>query len=151
MELSIGGFPFTYICDIQPEEELSGSVKIYLPQSRYKNSEHLALNNYGQGPFCKFKIPNHHHQCGVYALVSDEDVMYIGETIDLSRRYNLGYGIISPKNCFVGGQETNCRINHLILQLIQTGKRLSLWFYPTAKHKEVESKLRASIHTPWNR
>lgn len=151
MELSIGGFPFTYICDIHPEEESSGSVKIYLPQSRYRNSEHLPLNQYGRGPFCKFKIPNNHHQCGVYALVSEETVMYIGETIDLSRRYNLGYGIISPKNCFVGGQETNCRINHLILQLIQNGKRLSLWFYPTAKHKEVEGKLQASIHTPWNR
>ena len=29
-------------------------------------------------------------------------------------RYNNGYGRISPRNCFQGGQSTNCRVNNLI-------------------------------------
>lgn len=151
MILQVGGYPFTYICEIQPEKDTAGSVRAYLPQSRYRSAEHLALNKYGQGPFCRFKIPNHHHQRGVYALVSNNVVMYVGECVDLSRRYNMGYGIISPRNCFVGGQETNCRINHLIFQITQDGKVLSLWFYPTPNHKDIESKLLGSIHTQWNR
>lgn len=151
MKLKLGGYPFEYICEIQPAKTLLGSIKADKPQPRYENSKHLALNKYGQGPFCSFKIPNHYHQCGVYALVSGKEVMYIGECVDLSQRYNMGYGTISPRNCFVGGQETNCRINHLVFEITKKRKRLSLWFYPTPNHKDVERILLASIRTPWNR
>jgi hypothetical protein len=136
MKLQIGGYTFTYIGEIQPEKDSAGQVKPHMPQSRYLNVEHLRINKNGHGPFCGFKIPNHYEQCGVYALFCDGQVMYIGECVNLTRRFNMGYGIINPRNCFVGGQETNCRINNLVFQTTQASKSLSLWFYSTAQHKK---------------
>ena len=151
MTLQIGEFPFIFIAEILPEKEPDGQVKAYLPQGRYLNEEHLPLNPYGQGPFCRFKIPNYLDQCGVYALVCDDQVVYIGECVHLARRFNMGYGTINPRNCFVGGQETNCRINHLIFQAVQENQRVSLWFYATAQYKKLESQLLQTVPTPWNR
>jgi hypothetical protein len=37
----------------------------------------------------------------------DESKEYVGECRDLVKRFNSGYGQISPRNCFVGGRRTN--------------------------------------------
>jgi hypothetical protein len=52
--LSINGYAFRYICDIDPVNEDDGTVRQFTPQDRYKNTGRLALNRYGPGPFCKF-------------------------------------------------------------------------------------------------
>jgi hypothetical protein len=62
----------------------------------------------------------------------------------------MGYGTISPRNCFVGGQETNCRLNNLILQEASTGAKISLWFLPSDEYKAIEQELRASERPDWN-
>ncbi len=149
--MKIGAFEFRYICAIDPEGNLDGSVKQYMPQSRYKNKNNLPLNSYGKGPFCRFKIPNGHKVSGVYAVVVEGELKYIGECLNLSSRYNMGYGIISPRNCYVGGQETNCRLNNLIYQAADAGRKISLWFIPTKDYKAIESKLRISEQAEWNR
>jgi len=63
----------------------------------------------------------------------------------------MGYGIISPRNYFAGGQETNCRINNLIYQAAKAGRRISLWFVNTKDYKGIERELRASDPPEWNR
>ncbi len=88
---------------------------------------------------------------GVYAITAGDDVKYIGECQRLSERYNMGYGNISPRNCFVGGQETNCRINNLILNEAAAGASLVLWFLKTDNFKRIEQELRSSKRPPWNR
>jgi hypothetical protein len=45
----------------------------------------------------------------------------------LSARFNAGYGNISPKNCFKGGQETNCRVNNLVHSAALAGERISTY------------------------
>ncbi len=122
-----------------------------MPQSRYKNADNLSLNRYGRGPFLKFKIQNRHSFSGVYAVVTDGVVRYIGECQNLSSRYNMGYGNISPRNCFVGGQETNCRLNNLILCAAKEGAAMSLWFLRTEDYKAIERELRYSECPGWNR
>jgi len=129
----------------------AGELEELFPQDRYVNDRNLPLNNYGAGPFCKFKIPNSLNVPGVYAIVVGGDVDYIGECQNLSSRYNMGYGNISPRNCYMGGQETNCRINNLILSAARSGVRISLWFLETERYKEIESELRGSIKLKWNR
>jgi len=106
---------------------------------------------YGKGPFGKFRIPNNYNVSGVYAVVVEGELKYIGECLNLSSRYNMGYGIISPRNCFVGGQETNCRLNNLIYQTANAGRKISLWFMQTKDYKAIERKLRASDPPEWNR
>ena len=126
-------------------------LRTFMPQDRFGNIDGIKLNKYGEGPFCKFKIPRNLEFAGVYALMEASELMYIGECASLSSRYNMGYGNISPRNCFVGGQETNCRINNLILQHVSLGHEISLWFFATANYKAMEVRLRASLSPRWNR
>jgi hypothetical protein len=148
---SIGGYDFTYVCAIEPERNSDGTVLTFMPQSSYANIDNLPLNKYGSGPFCKFKIPRNMEYPGVYALVDENVVKYIGESVGLTSRFNMGYGIISPRNCFVGGQETNCRVNNLLLRAISAGSKITLWFYNTPNHKSIEEEIRSRLLFSWNR
>lgn len=147
----IDGYPFTFVARIEPTRDADGVITSQLPQPRYRNVRGLPLNNYGAGPFCKFTIPRHFRQCGVYVILSGDTLKYVGECADLSRRFNAGYGNISPKNCFKGGQETNCRLNNLIYSALNAGETLTLHFHQTDEYKAVEAVLRAKLRPPWNR
>ena len=103
------------------------------------------LHAYGSGPFCKFKIPNRGYETfGVYALIIDGDQAaprYVGKTENLAKRFNMGYGNISPKNCFRGGQQTNYRLNTLFYGQIAAGHRVDLWFALGGDIDEIERQL----------
>jgi hypothetical protein len=147
----IGSYDFLYICKIEPEREPNWVVRPFMPQSMFENINKVALNKYGKGPFCKFKIPRNLEYPGVYGLMEKKEIKYIGECAGLSSRYNMGYGNISPRNCFVGGQETNFRINNLIFQQISAGLEISLWFFYTLNYKSIENQLRALLLPSCNR
>ncbi|MEC5325467.1 GIY-YIG nuclease family protein [Aurantimonas sp. A3-2-R12] len=149
--MEIGGHIFRHICDIEPVRNADGSVQLFAPQDRYAKKDAYPLNRYGAGPFCKFRIPGKLNASGVYVFVIGDAVHYIGECTDLSRRLNMGYGNISPKNCYKGGQETNCRVNTLVCQAAMAGQAIDLWFLETADYKIIESTLRAANRTAWNR
>jgi hypothetical protein len=83
--------------------------------------------------------------------VAGPDIRYVGECANLSARFNAGYGNISPKNCFKGGQETNCRLNNLIYASVSSGERLSLFFHETANYRDIEARIRAVLRAPWNK
>lgn len=149
--MNLNGYNFVSICKIMPERSAEGLIIKFQPQSRYKNRKTIALNKYGAGRFCRFRIPSNINKSGVYIITVNKEYKYVGECEDLSSRYNMGYGQISPRNCFVGGQETNCRINKLILKEACAAKEIRLWFLKTANYKKIEQKLRASLLWPWNR
>ena len=149
--MRIGGYEFEHVGDIEPMRNADGSVQEFMPQSRYKNARTLPLDRYGTGAFCKFKIMNRLQTGGVYVLSVGDEIRYVGECDQLSPRFNAGYGNISPKNCFKGGQETNCRLNNLIYRTAMVGERISLWFLQTADHKATESRLRQLCAPSWNR
>jgi hypothetical protein len=147
----IAGCEFEHVCNIEPVRDKDGTVRVFMTQDRYQNARSLPLNRYGAGPFCKFKVPNRFQASGVYALTVGDEVRYVGECTNLSARFNAGYGNISPKNCFKGGQETNCRLNNLVYTAVQAGGRISLWFFKTADYKSMEAALRSTLTAAWNR
>lgn len=149
--MKIGQYDFNHLCEIEPERGADGTVRQFMPQDRYLNARGVPLNKYGTGPFCKFKIPNHVRTSGVYLLTIDSEIRYVGECANLSGRFNAGYGNISPRNCFRGGQETNCRLNNLVYLAATAGERISLWFSQTADYKAMEAALRATLQLTWNR
>lgn len=149
--IKTGRHKLEYVCDITPAQNTDGTITEFMPQDRYENVNAIPLNNYGVGPYCKFKIPNNRNYSGVYAILVDGGIRYIGECQSLSSRYNMGYGNISPRNCFVGGQETNCRINNLIFNVAKNGAIVSLWFLQTDDYKEIEQELRRTQMPKWNR
>ena len=149
--LKVAGYDFQLICGVEPLKNPGGTVRQFMPQSRYRNLDNLSLNKYGKGPFCEFRIPDHIQSSGVYVLTVSEHIKYVGECEKFSSRFNMGYGNISPRNCFENGQETNCRINNLVYLAAVARNDILLWFFPTADHKNVEAELRASLRPPWNR
>jgi hypothetical protein len=73
------------------------------------------LNPYGDMAYCTFSIGSDLNYKGLYCYLVGEQIRYIGRCRDtFARRINYGYGCISPKNCFLDGQSTNCHLNALI-------------------------------------
>ena len=148
--MNIYGYAFAFVCDLVPDRDGSLTYQ-YAPQGGYNNRRGLILNRYGNGLFCRFRIPKTYKRCGVYIVTVNDEPMYVGECINLTSRFNTGYGQISPRNCFVGGQETNCRINKLILGEVLKGSMVKLWFIQTGNHKAIEKDIRMRQPWPWNR
>lgn len=77
----------------------------------YKNF----LNAYGDDAYCVFQIASHLKNRGLYCYTLDNEIFYIGRCKDnFMKRINYGYGQIQPKNCYLDGRSTNCRMNSLI-------------------------------------
>ena len=157
-ESAFAGLSFSLVGPIRPERDTQGNVVEYMPQSRYENRDNLPLSQYGQGPFCRFSVAKGHswRRSGVYVLARGDNPLYVGECENLERRWGpMGYGHISPRACFKGGQDTNCRINNLILQGANIAFDLELWFHPVDGDKydrlAVERKLITSLRPPWNK
>ena len=151
----------TSVCRISPDSDSDGKIAEFTPADNYENAGGLCLNAYGQGPFCRFRIPdtsaelgNLKKAVGVYTLVDESGaVLYIGETIDLFRRFNAGYGQISPRNCYKGGQGPNCRINSKILSFLKDGHALWLLFGRLSDRKvarAIEGALIGECKPAWN-
>lgn len=150
------GRTFTYIGAIKPERDNNGQVVSEFPQTSYANAKNLPMHRYGAGPFCRFQVAVGWPRGGVYVLAKEEEVLYVGECQNLEERWGTrGYGRIHPRNCYQGGQQTNCRINNLICMESQNSTVLALWFFPISGGKQervaAESSLIASTRPPWNR
>jgi len=151
-DLIFNGIHFQFVCQIEVARGFTGQILTDRPQGRYAKASSSRLHRYGSGEFCRFRIPTGWNNPGVYAVSVDSHLMYFGECEDLSFRFNTGYGQISPKNCYVGGQQTNCRINKLVLEAAQSDATINLYFHSTSDHKELESQLlRRHDRPPWNR
>jgi hypothetical protein len=147
--LQIQGYEFHFVQHLNPALNGNGEIKKYYPQGNYDNTNGLPLSRFGGGAFCKFSIQAEDWP-GVYLWVVDGEIIYIGETVGLRRRFNTGYGNISPRNCYVGGQNTNCKMNKIVLDLYEQGKVISLYFYNTPNYKQVELHLLKKINTKYN-
>ncbi len=150
--MKIGNYDFEFIETIAPKRNEDGKIWKYLPQRRYNNRKNLGLHEYGQGEFCKFKLSNAKPVSGVYAWVikGETEPIYIGETNNFSKRFCMGYGTISPRNCYIGGQRTNCKMNQVVLKEYSNGREIEIYFFETDEYKKVELELLSAINTPYN-
>ena len=151
MERVFAGMTFEKVGTIDPERDGSGTIRELMPQSRYAKADTTPLNPNGAGPFCRFSIAQGINAAGVYVLTLDGSPVYAGKCVNLAKRWGgMGYGAISPKNCFVGGQSTNCKVNNRILRHAQIGGSLALWFHPTADADTAERALILNLRPQWN-
>jgi len=110
------------------------------------------LNKYGDEIFCEFSIKENLSDYGLYCWVENDVIKYVGRCIDnFNKRINQGYGKISPKNCFIDGQVTNCHLNS------QINKAHDIKFFifkMTGKTKEevkiLEKEILNEKHFDWN-
>lgn len=153
MNLSELSDSFDLVHNISLDRNNAGLVDLKMPQSRYDKSDEYTVHEYGWGPFCEFSLETSEYANseGVYVFTAGNDIMYVGETVDLHNRMQAGYGNISPKNCFEGGQQTNCRVNHLILETVRNRVQVSLWFEETQRRNHRETELIEECDPPWNK
>jgi len=145
--LTVCGYLFRFVQELQPERDDSGNIKTFFPQRDYTGDK--PLHAFGDGAFCRFSVRAGNIP-GVYLWVLDGHILYIGETMNFQRRFNVGYGNIEPINCYIGGQTTNCKMNKLVLSLAQQEKYVKLYFHETKEHKRVELELLGKVQTPYN-
>lgn len=110
------------------------------------------LNKYGDLSYCTFEIceAKYLNAIGVYAYFSGNELMYIGRCKDsMKKRVNNGYGKIHPKNCYLDGQSTNCRLNALIAV---SRENVSLWLCPQSIDEIDATEMHLiRMHQPtWN-
>jgi len=150
--IDLYSYQFKYIQELDPERTLLGKIKIYDPKESYNRKWNTPLNKYGNGPFCRFslKVKGYWRICGVYAMLNNKGLLYVGQTENLEQRFNSGYGNISPRNCYIGGQNTNCKINSMILNRYLNGENVYLFFFETADYDHVEHELIRALKPPYN-
>lgn len=146
--MTVCGYPFRFIQQLIPACNNDEVIKYY-PQKDYHNTANLPLLHHGKGAFCRFSI-NAPAVAGVYIWVVENEIIYIGETSNLATRFNRGYGSISPRNCFVGGQSTNCKMNKVVMEYYERHTPVNLYFYETKHYKQVELELLCHCHTKYN-
>jgi hypothetical protein len=148
---TFGTWTFMHVGTIDLARTPEGTVSEFMPQARYAKANTTRLNPHGGGPFCRFLVPDAPHRGGVYVLTADDKVMYIGKAQDFAERWGLSqYGSVQPKNCFVGGQSTNCKINAAVLRSTKAGQQLDLFFFDTEDRHAIEAWLIADLHPLWN-
>jgi hypothetical protein len=148
--LEILGYTFGSVGPIRPESDGFGKVQHYRPHLKYDHATATPLNPYGAGPFCRFRIPADLTLEGVYLLRVDEQIVYLGKCDNLAVRFNSGYGQIAPRNCYKGGQNTNCKVNRRVLHEIERGRQVELWFCPVGNPLAVEKSMLAALAPTWN-
>lgn len=123
----------TPVYQISPELDSEGNVAEFTPAERYKNSQGLSLNAYGQGPFCKFSVPEHLPEFGslrifgIYDLVDDSGrVLHSDIRENLCDHISKRHGRIAPRDCYEGGKPISCRVNNTILNLMKQGRTVTL-------------------------
>ena len=135
---------------LEVERDEYGAVSRFQPQAEYENTERLPLNRYGSGSFCRFRVPGDIHRAGVYLIVASGQLAYVAECEDFSRRFNTGYGQISPRDCYKGGEETDCRINQMVLTYAEGGSGIEVYFIETAGRFALEEACIDAYQPPWN-
>ncbi len=155
LNMNIGNYRFEFVAIINEyvRYDNNGNVFGYNHWHNYKNIKKLPLNKYGNATFCDFNIPKFSTHSGVYTLlINDETIpIYIGRTLNFDLRWGTtNYAHISPRNCFRGGQSTNCHINGLIYDLISNNNIVKLFFYETLDYKNIEKELIRTFQPSYN-
>ena len=151
--MQIGGDDFSLGSVIDLRRSPDGAPLLDYPHLRLNNTRNLKLNKYGAGPFATLTLtPPPPREQGVYAVVADStQVMYVGQAANTIRqRWAMGAAKISPRNCFDGGQPTNCHLNTLIQRAVTDGHRLELYILATPDYDSIERTLIATLQPPWN-
>ena len=111
------------------------------------------LNPYGDAQYCRFSIERTSFTMkrGLYCYRLNDAIMYVGRCRDtFVKRFNQGYGVIHPKNCYLDGQATNCHLNAIIES---TDRPVQLFLSPIDNLEDIEISERlliAQFQPEWN-
>lgn len=139
-----------FVWTIEPDHNSKGGITQFNPWDRYPNRAGLLLHAWGDGPFCRFKIPGRFRDLsGVYLIIVNGKIVFSGWCKNLVHRINQNYGTISPRKCFEGSEPENCLINNRILDASRERGKISIYFIQNAG-PEVSDKIITRYNLIWN-
>ncbi len=112
------------------------------------------LNPDGDAAFTEFSLVDSRaaQLRGLYIYKVGQEIVYVGRCLDcFGKRINQGYGKIHPKNCYIDGQRTNCRLNALVAS---NQGDIALYICPLEVESDIsrlESRLLRMLRPSWNR
>tara|TARA_B100000676_G_scaffold8612_1_gene7902 strand:+ start:5918 stop:6280 length:363 start_codon:yes stop_codon:yes gene_type:complete len=98
-----------------------------------------------------FRVQNEWKKAGVYVIVVDGGIEYVGQTMNIQRRINDGYGNICPANFGINGRRTNVAVNAKIVEARSNGKQVEIFFGEIENREEIEKIMINQIHPAWNK
>ncbi|KGX85577.1 DUF7662 domain-containing protein [Pontibacillus litoralis] len=137
--------PFELITTLEPLKNEQGRVIEYIPTITEDKKITKAVHPYRQGPYCTFTIPPN-ERSGVYALVINDRISYIADTMNLSRDINEGFGSI-PKDAYLSDTH---EINAKLLQEFYQGASVQLLFHETYHTPLLTHFLQKRFKPSWN-
>jgi hypothetical protein len=149
--ITLDGLDFNLVGSLDPERGPDNAPVEFMPQAQYAKAATAKLHSHGLGPFCRLRVAQGIRQAGLYLVLCDA-VRYVGICGNLAERWGpRGYGAIHPRNCYAGGQLTNCKVNAGVLREVKEGSTPLLYFRAQqAGRQQSEAALIALLRPPWN-
>ena len=138
-------YNFIFVAKIMPQKNEDGTIRETVFQSDCEK------NKYGDGPFCSFNVSFDDISEGVYIFCLDNEIQYIGESKDLNRQFNDGFGKIKEINTTKKGRSTNCKLNHVILEEARKRKFFDIFVFETKKHKGIRKEILADFFKTYHK
>jgi hypothetical protein len=152
-EIRIGPIAFAWVAGLRPELDQYGRPAEFTPYKQDGSARHLHAS--GAGPFCRIRLSGIGNFAGVYMITINRKPVYVGVTVGLSDRFGpRGYGTIYARNCYPGGQSTNCHVNGELLAAAKEGRLADLWFLPIPevhRRAHIEQATISYLQPIWNR
>lgn len=135
---------------IDPDRNSRGGVTEYNPWERFPNRNGLMLHEWGEGPFCRFRIPGRFRdRSGIYILVAGGKIVFVGWCQNLVQRMNQHYGTISPRKCYEGSEPENCLVNHRILEASRKNQKIMIYLIQDGE-PELCDRIIVNLTPAWN-
>jgi hypothetical protein len=126
---------------IKYEQYLDLNFGVFLKVLKENNNDDykLYLNKYGDLSYCEYKLNHFTNDKGLYCYIIENKVIYIGRSKKTFKERINEYGKITPYNCLIDGQATNCKINSIINEL--NSPSIKMGFYKMNNNKGEEISL----------
>jgi hypothetical protein len=113
------------------------------------------LNKYGDNKFCRYRVSDFLTDNGIYCYTLNNVIMYLGRCIKtFNERINVDYGKITPYNCLIDGQATDCHINSLVNEFSFNGElKIGIYKMTGSSSDEIKQKEKLILNhfpPPWN-
>ncbi|MFC0524501.1 hypothetical protein ACFFGV_13075 [Pontibacillus salicampi] len=146
---TIEKLPFEFVSMIEPDKTASGRVLEYIPENPFQEEEERVNYPFAGGPFCSFSIPTYEEN-GIYLLLVNERINYVGKCSHLSHLFNNGFGSIVLERSYIMNNLELCRINYKMLQAFFKGGSITLLFAQTAEDRNWTTFLAKRFLPEWN-
>jgi GR25 family glycosyltransferase involved in LPS biosynthesis len=118
---------------------------IFILKSEGNLDYKLYLNKYGDKKYCNYSIRRFQNDKGIYCYIVEDRIIYVGRSKNTFIRRFKDYGNITPYNCLINGQATNCNINSRVNELDNI--KVGFYLMNNSTNEQIEKLEQQIINT----